>query len=69
MRKIISIRIDPNVWKAAREKGLNISRICEQALILALQKGGDRGTVGSWWWAGPDSNRRSSPREGDVLAS
>ena len=19
------------------------------------------------WWAGPDSNRRSSPREGDVL--
>jgi len=27
VRKIISIRIDPQVWKAAREKGLNISRI------------------------------------------
>ena len=47
MRKIISIRIDPNVWKAAREKGLNISQICEQALKFAvLQKGGG-GTVGS----------------------
>ncbi|MCD6593392.1 type II toxin-antitoxin system CcdA family antitoxin [Candidatus Bathyarchaeota archaeon] len=31
-RKIFSIRIDPEVWKAAREKGLNISRICENAL-------------------------------------
>ena len=47
MRKIISIRIDPNVWKAARERGLNISRICERALISALQKGGNLGTVGS----------------------
>jgi len=39
-RKVFSIRIDPDVWKAAREKGLNISQICEKALKLAvLQKG------------------------------
>ena len=48
MRKIISIRIDPEVWKAAREKGLNISRICEKALKFAvLQKGGKLEAVGS----------------------
>jgi len=46
-RKIISILIDPDVWKAARERSLNISRICEQALkIGVLQKGGG-GTIGS----------------------
>ena len=47
MRKIISIRIDPDVWKAAREKGLNISRICESALKTAILQKGGGGTVGS----------------------
>jgi len=46
-RKIFSIRIDPEVWKTAREKGLNISRICENALKQAVQQKGGGGTVGS----------------------
>ena len=66
MRKVISIRIDPKVWKSAREKGLNISRICEQALKQAVQ---DEAFLRTVWWAGPDLNRRPSPREGDVLAN
>ena len=66
MRKIISIRIDPNVWKAARERGLNISRICERALISALQKGENLGAVGSWWWTGRDLNPRPPPCEGGI---
>ena len=65
MRKIISIRIDPQVWKADREKGLNISRICEEDLKQAVQ---DEAFLRALWWAGPDLNRRPSPREGDVLA-
>jgi len=47
MRKIFSIRIGLEVYRAARERGLNISRICENALILAVQKGENLGTVGS----------------------
>jgi len=53
-RKVFSIRIDPQVWKAAREKGLNISQICEQTLKIAVSQKGGGGTVGSPWWAGPD---------------
>ena len=33
-----SIRIDPEAWKATREKSLNISQIYEKTLIYALQK-------------------------------
>ena len=69
MRKIISIRIDPDVWKAAREKGLNISRICESALKTAiLQKGGDRGTVGSPLVRPPGFEPGSPAWQADVLA-
>ena len=30
MRKIVTIRIDPEVWQKARELGLNMSRTCEK---------------------------------------
>ena len=39
--------ICPDVWKAALKKGLNISRICERALIFAVQNKEGGGTVGS----------------------
>ena len=37
MRKLVTIRIDPEVWQAAREMGLNISRLCENALKIEIQ--------------------------------
>ena len=58
------IRIDANPVEKAKEMGLNISKICENALIQAVKaleqvfienKGGSLGTVGSWWWTGGDS--------------
>ena len=67
MRKIISIRIDPQVWKAAREKGLNISRICKQALKQAVQQKGGGGTVGSPLEPRAGFEPGLSAREADVL--
>ena len=67
MRKIFSIRIDPNVWKAAREKGINISRTCENALKHAVQKGGNLGTVGSVVVRPPGFEPGLSAREAGVL--
>ena len=38
MRKLVTIRIDPNVWRKARELDLNISRTCENALKREIQR-------------------------------
>ena len=38
MRKIVTIRIDPEVWRTARKLGLNISRTCENALKHEIQQ-------------------------------
>ena len=67
LRKVISIRIDTQVWKAAREKGLNISRICEQALKQAVQQKGGGGAVGSPLVRPPGFEPGLSAREADVL--
>ena len=37
-RKVYAIRIDPEVWQKARELGLNISRICENALKQEIER-------------------------------
>ena len=37
-RKIYSIRINPEVWEKARKLGLNISRVCENALIQEINR-------------------------------
>ena len=82
----VNLTIDEDVVKAAKELGLNMSKISENALkeyIKRLTKpktmtnGGNpsfslsEGSLSEkekvHWWAGPDSNRRPSPREGDVL--
>jgi len=61
------IRIDADLVEKAKEMGLNISKICENALIKAVKaleqifsqnKGGNLGTVGSWWWTRGDLNPR-----------
>jgi len=73
------------VIEKAKELGLNMSKISENALkeyIKRLTKpktmtNGGTSTRRSFlnecsftkensWWAGPDLNRRPSPREGDV---
>ena len=38
MRKLVTIRIDPQVWQTAREFGLNISRTCENCLKQEIQR-------------------------------
>lgn len=57
---------------------LDVSRICENVLMQQIQResvfgqqnnpllGADPFGEEGAWWAGPDLNRRSSPREGDV---
>ncbi len=75
-----NITIDPEVLRKAKEYGLNVSKIAENALkeyIRRLEGSSQRTeTNGGYvdtrsvsqqpWWAGPDLNRRPSPREGDV---
>ena len=38
MRNLISIRIDPQIWRKARELGLNISKISENALKETINR-------------------------------
>ncbi|MFQ6127245.1 MAG: type II toxin-antitoxin system CcdA family antitoxin, partial [Candidatus Heimdallarchaeota archaeon] len=38
MRKLVTIRIDPQVWRTARRMGLNISRTCEKCLKQEIQR-------------------------------
>ena len=62
----ITLYLDREVIEKARELGLNISKVCENALIQAVkalediftEKGGNLGTVGSWWCSGGDLNPR-----------
>ena len=82
----INITVDAEVHRKAHELGLNVSKVCENALKEAVRRlerprtetnGGEHtfslseGSLSEkekvHWWAGPDSNRRPSPREGDVL--
>ena len=75
-RKNVVITLDPELVEKAKELGLNISKVCENALIQAVkaleeafnEKGGNLGTVGSWNWSlGRDLNPRPSPYQGDAL--
>ena len=38
MRKLVTIRIDPKIWRKAREMGLNISKTCENCLKQGIQR-------------------------------
>ena len=66
LKKNVMIRIDAELVEKAKELGLNISKVCENALIQAVkaleetftEKGGNLGTVGSWWWTRGDLNPR-----------
>ena len=77
MKKRTTLYIEAGLVEKAKELGLNVSKICENALKEAIkrmestdcQEKGSIGTVGSNWWAGPDLNRRPSPRKGDVLTT
>ena len=77
-RKNVVITLDPELVEKAKELGLNISKVCENALIQAVkaleaafnEKGGNLGTVGSWKWSlGRDLNPRPPPYQGDALTS
>ena len=77
-----NITIDPEVLKKAKEYGLNLSKIAENAVkeyIRRLEGSSQQTeTNGGYvdarsasnqhdWWAGPDLNRRPSARQADVL--
>ena len=76
LKKNVMIRIDAELVEKAKEMGLNISKVCENALIQAVkaleeafnEKGGNLGTVGSRNWSlGRDLNPRPPPYQGDAL--
>ena len=75
MKRRVSVYLDHEIVEKAHDLGLNISRIAENALKQAINR--INGAYSKkedvskpiFWWAGPDLNQRSSPREGDVLAS
>ena len=75
MKKRVNIYLDAEIVEKAHNLGLNISRIAENALKQAINRINgayskkETNSNLNRWWAGPDLNRRSSPREGDVLAS
>gem|GEM_PF-1138775 len=54
-RKNVVITLDPEIVEKAKKLGLNISKVCENALVQAVnsleaifsEKGGNLGTVGS----------------------
>ena len=81
---VTSIRIDQDILRTAKELGLSVSKVSENALKEAIRRlqtpvpetdtnGGyidaPSASLPQAWWAGPDLNRRSSPREGDVLTT
>ena len=75
-RKNVVITLDPELVEKARKLGLNISKVCENALIQAVKaleqvfdenKGGG-GTVGFPLVRPPGFEPGLSAREADVLA-
>ncbi len=54
-RKNVVITLDPEIVEKAKKLGLNISKVCENALVQAVnsletvfsEKGGNLGTIGS----------------------
>ena len=79
MRNLVTIRIDPEVWRKARELGINMSRTCENALkheiqriIEAKRKGNykspsDRKAQCLYWSPGRDSNPRPAAYEAAAI--
>jgi post-segregation antitoxin (ccd killing protein) len=74
----VNITLDDEVVYSAKELGLNISKVCENALILAIEamkrvynnKDSTSSSISSsqeYWWAGEDLNHRPPPRKGGVL--
>ena len=73
IRKPLKVTIDPENHEYLKEIGVNASRLLDKAvfelrkitrheLILISEKNEVK-------WARPDSDRRSSPCEGDVMTS
>ena len=80
MKKKLTIYVKEEITEKAKDIGLNISRICENALKEAIRRleGSDVSNNGGEdlkhleskenWWAGQDLNLRPSARKADVLA-
>ena len=75
MKRRVNVYLDHEIVEKAHSLGLNISRIAENALKQAINRINEAYSKKEdvsksiFWWAGPDLNRRPSPREGDVLTS
>ena len=81
MKKNVMIRIDEEVVEKAKDLGLNISKISENALkeyISRLEAPNPQNNTKGFSinfqskrieWAEEDLNPRASPRQGDVLTS
>ena len=63
-KKTVGLTIDVDLLKKAREYKINLSAFLEIKLreyLALIDKNNE--------WARPDSNRRPSPREGDVITT
>ena len=74
-KRTVGITLPRSLVKQARKHGLNISRVSEEALKVAiadlkrfsLSSGSLLPKEKVIWWAGPDLNRRPSACQADVL--
>ena len=71
MKRRVSIYIDAELVKTAHELGLNISKVCENALKEAIRRltQTEPKTSSKNWWTGRDLNPRPPPCEGGVHAA
>ena len=76
----VNLTIDEDVVKKAKTLGLNLSKTCENCLIRSIKAletaygennniNHHENSIKRVEWAEPDLNRRSSPRQGDILTS
>jgi len=67
-KKNVVLYLDTELVKKSRELGFNLSKTFENHLkqLVSHVDGVYAQTNSHDWWAGPDLNRRPSPREGDV---
>lgn len=68
VKKMTTVRIDENLLKKAQELGLNVSKICENALkyyIAVMEQANKKLTLNQHGWSlGRDLNPRPPPYQG-----
>ena len=71
VRRRVSITLPPELVERAKKLGLNISKVCENALLDVIHRleaeGTERTIKSPMWWTGGDLNPGPPPRQGGIL--